>query len=169
VAERNLATSLPVLRGNEVWGSDRDIILESLALFFLLHWQVEAIEAGTATCAEHGSSQITSVLVVTGSVNAQATLRPGFPQQTKMYFAFAVKRLFSVAREVPKYLTLVHKLPSLFRGLSQALPSSTRPLLLRVLFIHSLQLIQAFGLPSVLPLAPVRNWSSLFSNRMSDV
>jgi hypothetical protein len=30
-----------------------------------------------------GSSQITVVLVVTGSVNAQATLRPGFPRQRK--------------------------------------------------------------------------------------
>src|SRR5439155_20634140 len=35
--------------------------------------------------------------------------------------------------------------------------------------IRSLQLIQAFGRPSTLPWAPVRNWSSLFLNRMSDV
>jgi hypothetical protein len=35
--------------------------------------------------------------------------------------------------------------------------------------IRSLQLIQAFGLPTALPWAPVRNWSSLFLNRMLNV
>jgi hypothetical protein len=40
--------------------------------------------------------------------------------------------------------------------------SSTRPLPLEAVLIRSLQLIQTFGLPTVLPWAPVRNWSSLF-------
>jgi len=35
--------------------------------------------------------------------------------------------------------------------------------------IRSLQLIQAFGPPTALPWAPVRNWSSLFLNRMLNV
>ena len=47
--------------------------------------------------------------------------------------------------------------------------SSTRPLPLETVLVRSLQLIQTFGLPTVLPQAPVRNWSSLFLNRMSDV
>ena len=47
--------------------------------------------------------------------------------------------------------------------------SSTRPLPLEGVLISLLQLIQAFGLPAALAYAPVRNWSSLFLNRMSDV
>jgi hypothetical protein len=47
--------------------------------------------------------------------------------------------------------------------------SSTRPLPLEAVLIRSLQLIQTFGLPTVLPQAPVRNWSSLFVNRMLNV
>ncbi len=35
--------------------------------------------------------------------------------------------------------------------------------------IRSLQLIQAFSLPTPLLWAPLRNWSVLFLNRMSDV
>ena len=35
--------------------------------------------------------------------------------------------------------------------------------------IRSLQLLQAFGLPTPLPWARLRNWSVLFLNRMSDV
>jgi hypothetical protein len=47
--------------------------------------------------------------------------------------------------------------------------SSTRPLPVEAVLIRSLQLIQTFGLPTVLPQAPVPNWSSLFLNRMLNV
>ena len=47
--------------------------------------------------------------------------------------------------------------------------SSTRPLPLEAVLISLLQLIQASGLPTALAYAPVRNWSSLFLNRMLNV
>ena len=78
--ERNLATSSPVLSGKELLGAsvERDIIVGSPAVFFLLQSQLELIDTVKPYTWRNGSSQITSVLVVTGSVNAQATLRPGF-------------------------------------------------------------------------------------------
>ncbi len=51
-------------------------------------------------------------------------------------------------------------------ALQVKLMSSTRPLPLGAVLIRWLQLIQTFGLPTVLPQGPVRNWSSFFEQEV---